>query len=77
MLLPRMCALSEVQWCNADRKDYARFDASLDHTFQMLDVMGYTYAKHVRGIIGLPGQEQPARSEEELKKYLEENPIGW
>ena len=77
MLLPRMCALSEVQWCNADRKDYARFDASLDHTFQMLDVMGYTYAKHVRGIIGLPGHEQPARSEEELKKYLEDNPIGW
>ena len=77
MLLPRMCALSEVQWCNADRKDYARFDASLDHTFQMLDVMGYTYAKHVRGIIGLPGHEQPARTEEELAKYLEENPIGW
>ena len=77
MLLPRLCALSEVQWCNADRKDYNRFDASLDHTFQMLDVMGYTYAKHVRGIIGLPGHEQPARSEEELAKYLEENPIGW
>ena len=72
-----MCALSEVQWCNADRKDYNRFDASLDHTFKMLDIMGYTYAKHVRGIIGLPGSEQPARSEEELKKYLEENPIGW
>ena len=77
MLLPRMCALSEVQWCNADRKDYTRFDASLDHTFQMLDVMGYTYAKHVRGIIGLPGHEQPARTEEELAKYLEENAIGW
>ena len=77
MLLPRMCALSEVQWCNADRKDYARFDASLDHTFQMLDVMGYTYAKHVRGIIGLPGQEQPARTEEELARYLEENKTNW
>ena len=77
MLLPRMCALSEVQWCDADRKDYTRFDASLDHTFQMLDVMGYTYAKHVRGIVGLPGHEQPARSEEELAQYLEENKIGW
>ncbi len=77
MLLPRMCALSEVQWCDAGRKDFARFDASLDHTFKMLDVMGYTYAKHVRGIIGLPGHEQPARSEEELAKYLEENEIGW
>ena len=77
MLLPRMCALSEVQWCNADRKDYARFDAALDHTFQMLDVMGYTYAKHVRGLIGLPGQEQPARTAEELEKYLEENKTAW
>ena len=77
MLLPRMCALSEVQWCNADRKDFVRFDTSLDHTFKMLDVMGYTYAKHVRGIIGLPGQEQPARSKEELVKYLEENKTEW
>ena len=77
MLLPRLCALSEVQWCDAERKDYARFDASLDHTFQMLDVMGYTYAKHVRGVIGLPGHEQPARTEEELAKYLEENNFGW
>lgn len=72
MLLPRLCALSEVQWCNADRKDYTRFDSSLDHTFQMLDAMGYTYAKHVRGLIGLPGQEQPARTPEELANYLEE-----
>jgi hexosaminidase len=77
MLLPRMCALSEVQWCNQERKDYARFDASLDHTFQMLDVMGYTYAKHVRGIIGLPGQEQPARTPEELQQYVIEHRTEW
>ena len=77
MLLPRMCALSEVQWCNQDRKDYARFDAALDHTFKMLDVMGFTYAKHVRGLIGLPGQEQPARSAEELAKYMEEHKDRW
>ena len=76
MLLPRMCALSEIQWCNADRKDYTRFDSSLDHTFKMLDVMGYAYAKHVRGLIGLPGQEQPARSPEELAEYLE-NQTEW
>jgi hypothetical protein len=31
----------------------------------------------VRGIIGLPGHEQPARSEEELAKYLEENKTEW
>ena len=59
MLLPRMCALSEIQWCDADRKDYARFDASLDHTFRILDVLGMTYAKHVRGEVGLPGADKP------------------
>ena len=77
MLLPRMCALSEVQWCQPDRKDYTRFDTALDHTFQMLDVMGFTYAKHVRGIVGLPGNEQPARTPEELEAYLNENRADW
>ncbi|MBR1706780.1 MAG: beta-N-acetylhexosaminidase [Bacteroidales bacterium] len=70
MLLPRLCALSEVQWCDASHKDYARFDASLDHAFRIFDVMGFTYAKHVRGVIGLPGSEQPARTPEELEEYL-------
>ena len=43
MLLPRMCALSEVQWCQADEKDYNRFTASLPHTFEILDAMGLNY----------------------------------
>ena len=65
MLLPRLSAASEVQWCAAENKDYARFDASIDHLFRMFDVMGYTYAKHARGLIGLPGSEQPAAPAEE------------
>ena len=43
MLLPRMCALSEVQWCPADGKDYDRFTASMPHTFEILDAMGMNY----------------------------------
>ena len=43
MLLPRMCALSEVQWCQADGKDYDRFNASLPHTFEILEAMGMNY----------------------------------
>ena len=43
MLLPRMCALSEVQWCQAEGKDYERFTASLPHTFEILDAMGMNY----------------------------------
>ena len=43
MLLPRMCALSEVQWCKAGSKDWDRFSASLGHTFEILDAMGMNY----------------------------------
>ncbi len=68
MLLPRMCALSEVQWCAADKKDYARFDASLDHTFAILDAMGMNYSLDCRGLIGL--DRQPARTPEQLEEYL-------
>ena len=75
MLLPRMCALSEVQWCAADKKDYARFDASLDHSFAMFDAMGLNYCLDCRGLIGL--DRQPARTPEELEAYLKENPRNW
>ena len=75
MLLPRMCALSEIQWCAADKKDYARFDASIDHSFEMFDAMGLTYCMDNRGLIGL--DREPARTPEELEQYLKENPRSW
>ena len=75
MLLPRMCALSEVQWCAADKKDYARFNASLDHTFEMLDAMGVNYSLDCRGLVGL--DRQPARSAEEMEEYLSHKDWGW
>ena len=75
MLLPRMCALSEIQWCAADKKDYARFDASIDHSFAMFDAMGLNYCMDDRGLIGL--DRIPARTPEELEEYLKENPRSW
>ena len=75
MLLPRMCALSEVQWCAADKKDYARFDASLEHTFAILDAMGMKYSLDCRGLIGL--DRQPARTPEELEAYLAKKDWAW
>ena len=75
MLLPRMCALSEIQWCDAERKDFDRFNASLDHTFRMLDVMGYTYCLDIRGKVGL--DRVPARTEDELKQYMETKEWQW
>ena len=75
MLLPRLCALSEVQWCQADKKDYERFNASLDHTFAVLDKMGINYSLDCRGLIGL--ERKPARSASELEAYLEANKPAW
>ena len=75
MLLPRLCALAEIQWCAPDRKDYARFDAALDHTFQILDAMGVNYSLDCRGLVGL--DRTPARSPEELEAWLEEQDWGW
>lgn len=75
MLLPRMCALSEVQWCAADKKDYARFDASLDHTFAILDAMCMNYSLDCRGLIGL--DRQPARTPEQLEEYLAKKDWAW
>ncbi|MCR4844425.1 MAG: beta-N-acetylhexosaminidase [Bacteroidales bacterium] len=75
MLMPRMCAMSEVQWCAADAKDYDRFTASLEHTLGMMDAMGVKYCLDYKGLIGL--DYQPARTEEELEEYLKENPRSW
>jgi hexosaminidase len=49
MLLPRLCALSEVQWCAPEAKDYGRFRQSLGHTLEMLDAMGVNYRKPADG----------------------------
>ena len=45
MLLPRLCAAAEVQWCVSANKDYERFSASLPHIFSILDAMGMNYRK--------------------------------
>jgi hypothetical protein len=70
-----MCALSEIQWCDRDRKDYDRFNASLDHTFAILDAMGVNYSLDCRGLVGL--ERKPARNAAELAEYLEKNKPSW
>ena len=52
MLLPRLAALSEVQWCRSDRKDWDRFQGAADHFCRIYDVMGYNYAKHIFQVRG-------------------------
>ena len=49
ILLPRLAALSEVQWCLPETKDWNRFIGS----FRMDEIysqMGYEFAKHIFGV---------------------------
>ena len=44
MLLPRLFALSEVQWCKAENKDYERFSRVVrEHELKIMDILGYSY----------------------------------
>ncbi len=44
MLLPRMTALSEVQWCKPEDKNFERFTSSLKaESFRIFDILGYNY----------------------------------
>ena len=46
MLLPRMTALSEVQWCKPEDKDIERYKASMEaESFKIFDILGYNYRK--------------------------------
>ena len=46
MLLPRLLALSEVQWCRPENKDFSDFKARLSgHELKILEEMGYNYRK--------------------------------
>ena len=52
MLLPRLAALSEVQWCQPCNKDWNRFLGSIDEICDSYKKMGYNYAEHVFGVRG-------------------------
>ena len=52
MVLPRLAALAEVQWCNADRKDWDRFHDSADEFCKIYETMGFNYATHVLQVMG-------------------------
>jgi hexosaminidase len=43
MLIPRLQALSEVQWCTPENKDYEHFKAKMEKHFRIMDILGYNY----------------------------------
>ena len=51
MLLPRLAALSEVQWCQPGVKDWKRFSDGF-RMDRIYTAMGYEFGKHIFGIRG-------------------------
>lgn len=47
MLLPRLDAISEVQWCRSDQKNFEDFKVRLPHMKQIYDRMGVTYCRDI------------------------------
>jgi len=47
MALPRMAALSEVQWRPAADRNYEEFLGRMKHHLALYDLLGYNYAKHI------------------------------
>ena len=50
MALPRLAALSEVQWSQPALKDYNSFTNRLTEFTHMYDHLGYNYAKHLYNV---------------------------
>ncbi len=51
MLLPRLAALSEVQWCEPDRKSFDRFMKDMARMTSLYGNLGYNYSRHIFGVI--------------------------
>ena len=52
MILPRLAAMSEVQWIDADKKDYEEFFESLPRLINHYNKLDYNYATHVFDVTG-------------------------
>lgn len=52
MELPRLAAMSEVQWTAPEKKDFNDFTKRLPRMIAQYDAQGYNYAKHIFDIQG-------------------------
>ena len=75
MDLPRMAALSEIQWSGAEKKNYDCFLSRLPQLTSLYDVKGYNYATHAFDITGrlVPNTEEEAL--EVIFKTIDNCPI--
>lgn len=51
MELPRMAALSEVQWSNPEKKDYQNFTKRVPQLVNQYETNGYRYATHIFDVV--------------------------
>lgn len=51
MTLPRLAAMSEVQWTQPEKKNYDGFLTRLPQLLAVYDKLGYTYATHVFDVL--------------------------
>ena len=50
MELPRLAALSEVQWMQPEARDYEDFKTRIPALMAMYDKLGYNYARHIADV---------------------------
>ena len=67
MELPRMAALSEVQWSPQESRDYEDFKKRLPGLTRLYDLQNYNYAKH---LFEVDIQSEPVEQRHEVKVRL-------
>lgn len=67
MELPRLAAMSEVQWCGKDGKDYDAFLKRLPGLIRIYDAEGYNYSDH---FLDIRANLSPDRDEKKLTLSL-------
>ena len=77
MLLPRVAALSEVQWCDRGTREWTRFAQALPHMLQIYDRMGLNYATTVFGVTGLTEKNEETGAEEIVLSTIDQTPIHY
>lgn len=77
MLMPRIAALAEVQWCSQENKNYENFLTRLPQLVDIYDMEQYNYATHV---FDITAKMTPDTQEEVLKvslKTIDNSPIHY
>lgn len=75
MLLPRLAAMSEVQWMKPENKNYNEFLERLPRLTSLYQLYGYNYAKHVYYAQVSLSSNKRMKSVDVTLKALSNNPV--